>query len=256
LANISITGGTSPSVAVYGNNLAVAAGVGTDTVGNVNVTTTASVGSLNTLTINESLKALSALGVDTINLGSGADTIVQSGQATIANAFSTAGPTGVNTYSTASTTLANARADVAGVAGGTKADASAVATVIGGALDSAGVTGQNGITDVSGVFSGVKADAAAATVVGAAGVQTLTGGTGSTLFEFLGNETGSQSTITNFVSTDKMYVEGYSLSYLQSHNDISTLGGNTYISIDGGKTSIELKGFTGLNSSEITTHKT
>jgi hypothetical protein len=53
-----------------------------------------------------------------------------------------------------------------------------------------------------------------------------------------------------------MYVEGYSLSYLQSHHDISTQGGNTYISIDGGKTSIELKGFTGLNSSEITTHKT
>jgi hypothetical protein len=254
LANISITGGTSPSVAVYGNNLGVSAGVGTDSVGNVNVSTTASVGSLNTLTINESLKALSALGVDTINLGSGADTIVQSGQATIANAFSIAGPTGVNTYSTASTTLANARTDVNGVLGGTKADVSAVSTVIGGALDEARVTGQNGITDVSGVFSGVKADAA--TVVGGTGVSTLTGGTGSTLFEFLGNDTGSQSTITNFVSTDKMYVEGYSLSYLQANHDISTQGGNTYISIDGGKTSIELKGFTGLNSSEITTHKT
>jgi len=254
LANISITGGTSPSVAVYGNNLAVAAGVGTDSVGNANVTATASVGSLNTLTINESLKALSALGVDTINLGSGADTIVQSGQATVANAFSIAGPTGVNTYSTASTTLANARADVGGVLGGTKADASAVSTVIGGALDQVSVTGHNGITDVSGVFSGVKADAA--TVVGGTGVSTLTGGTGSTLFEFLGSETGSQSTITNFVSTDKMYVEGYSLSYLQANHDISTQGGNTYISIDGGKTSIELKGFTGLNSSEITTHKT
>jgi len=254
LANISITGGTSPSVAVYGNNLGVSAGVGTDSVGNVNVSTTASVGSLNTLTINESLKALSALGVDTINLGSGADTIVQSGQATIANAFSVAGPTGVNTYSTASTTLANARTDVNGVLGGTKADVSAVSTVIGGALDEARVTGQNGITDVSGVFSGVKADAA--TVVGGTGVSTLTGGTGSTLFEFLGNDTGSQSTITNFVSTDKMYVEGYSLSYLQANHDISTQGGNTYISIDGGKTSIELKGFTGLNSSEITTHKT
>ncbi len=254
MANISITGGTSPSVAVYGTNLGVSAGVGTDSVGTVHVGTTASVGNLNTLTINDSLKTLSALGVDTINLGSGADTIVQSGQATIANAFSTAGPTGVNTYTTASTTLANARADVSGVVGGTKADASAVATVIGGALDAASVTGQNGITDVSGVFSGVKADAA--TVLGGTGAQTLTGGTGSTLFEFLGNETGGQSTITNFVSTDKMYVEGYSLSYLQSHNDISTQGGNTYISIDGGKTSIELKGFTGLNSSEITTHKT
>ncbi len=254
MANISITGGTSPSVAVYGKNLGVAAGIGTDSVGNANVTTTASVGSLNTLTINESLKALNALGVDTINLGSGADTIVQSGQATIANAFSTAGPTGVNTYSTASTTLANTGTSLNGVLGGTKADVGAVSTVIGGALDEARVTGQNGITDVSGVFSGVKADAA--TVLGGTGAQTLTGGTGSTLFEFLGNETGGQSTITNFVSTDKMYVEGYSLSYLQAHHDISTQGGNTYISIDGGKTSIELKGFTGLNSSEITTHKT
>ncbi len=254
MANISITGGTSPSVAVYGNNLGVSAGVGSDSVGNTTVGGSLSAAGLNTLTINDAIKSLSALGVDTINLGSGADSIVQSGQATVANAFSIAGPTGVNTYSTASTTLANTATSLNGVLGGTKADVNAVATVIGGALDEARVTAQNGRTDVSGVFSGVKADAA--TVLGGTGVSTLTGGTGSTLFEFLGNETGGQSTITNFVSTDKMYVEGYSLSYLQSHHDISTQGGNTYISIDGGKTSIELKGFTGLNSSEITTHKT
>ncbi len=243
MANISITGGTSPSVAVYGNNLGVSAGIGSDSVGNTTVGGSLSAAGLNTLTINDSIKSLSALGVDTINLGSGADSIVQSGQATVANAFSTT-----------SVTLANTATSLNGVLGGAKADTSAVATVIGGALDEARVTAQNGRTDVSGVFSGVKTDAA--TVLGGTGVSTLTGGTGSTLFEFLGNETGGQSTITNFVSTDKMYVEGYSLSYLQSHHDISTQGGNTYISIDGGKTSIELKGFTGLNSSEITTHKT
>jgi Ca2+-binding RTX toxin-like protein len=93
------------------------------------------------------------------------------------------------------------------------------------------------------------------TFVGGSGSDTMTGGTKHNLFEFLSSEAGGKHVITNFVSTDKLYIEGHTLSYLQSHGDISTHDGNTYITIDGGKTTIELKGFTGLNSHEITTHK-
>jgi hypothetical protein len=52
-----------------------------------------------------------------------------------------------------------------------------------------------------------------------------------------------------------MSVDGYSLSYLQAHHDISSQGGNTYISIDGGKSSIELKGISSLTNSESVIHK-
>lgn len=251
MANISITGGTSPSVAVYGKNFGVAAGLGTDSVGSPTVGTTVSVSGLNTLTLNDSIPAL---GNDTINLGSGSDTIVPIGQATVASAFSNAlldvQTLAGNTGTTAGVTLANARTDVSGVAGGAKAD---VATVIGGALDTASVTTQNGVTSLAGVFSGVKADVKA--LAGTAGVDTPSGGAGKATLAALGSDVSGNQTLTNFVSGNHIVVEGYSLSYLAAHPDVSTHGGNTVISIDGGKTSIELKGFTGLNGSESTTHK-
>jgi Ca2+-binding RTX toxin-like protein len=93
------------------------------------------------------------------------------------------------------------------------------------------------------------------TFVGGSGHDTMTGGTGANVFEFVPHEKGGQHVISNFVSGDQLYVEGYSLSYLQSHNEITTSGGNTTITIDGGMTSIELKGFTSLTSSEVITHK-
>ena len=93
------------------------------------------------------------------------------------------------------------------------------------------------------------------TFIGGSGADTMTGGTAGNLFEFLHSEAGGKHLITNFAHGDKLYIEGHSLSYLEAHNDIKTHGGNTYISIDGGKTTIELKGFTGLDKSDITTHK-
>jgi hypothetical protein len=239
LASISIAGGTSPTVAVYGGNLGATAGLGSDSVGSVQVGGTVSLGNLSQLNGN-----------DTINLGSGSDTIVQSGQATVSGAFNTAMTDASVAGGEAQTTLGNVGTSLSGVTAGVQAQA---ATVIGGALDTATVTAQNTTASLAGVFSGVKADVTA--ILGSSGVDTLTGGAGNTVFEFLGADAGGQHTITNFVSTDQLYVEGYSLSYLQANNDISTQGGNTYINIDGGKTSIELKGITNLNSSEITTHK-
>jgi Ca2+-binding RTX toxin-like protein len=93
------------------------------------------------------------------------------------------------------------------------------------------------------------------TFQGGSGHDTMTGGTGPNAFEFVAKDAGGHHVITNFTSGDQLYVEGLSLSYLQSHNDITTSGGNTTINIDGGKTSIVLQGFTGLTSSEVITHK-
>lgn len=95
------------------------------------------------------------------------------------------------------------------------------------------------------------------TFMGGSGQSMMTGGTGHNLFEVAGfSGIGGTDVITNFVSgNDQLYLEGQSLAYLQSQHDISTSGGNTLIKLDGGQTTVELKGFTSLASSDITTHK-
>jgi Ca2+-binding RTX toxin-like protein len=94
------------------------------------------------------------------------------------------------------------------------------------------------------------------TLVGGSGHDTMSGGGGRDLFEFVWAGKGGQHLIRDFVhGHDKLYLEGHSLDYLQSHNDITTHGGNTYISLDGGMTTVELKGVTHLHDSDVTTHK-
>jgi len=94
------------------------------------------------------------------------------------------------------------------------------------------------------------------TFIGGSGMETMTGGANHNVFEFLASEAGGHHVITNFIGgQDQLYLEGYSLSYLQQHHDIRISGGNTYISLDGGKTTIELQGVTKLDSSDITKHK-
>ena len=94
------------------------------------------------------------------------------------------------------------------------------------------------------------------TLVGGSGHDTMVGGSGNDVFAFDWAGKGGQHLVTDFVhGQDKLYLEGYSLSWLESHNKISTSGGNTYISLDGGKTQVELKGVTHLTDSDVTTHK-
>jgi Ca2+-binding RTX toxin-like protein len=80
------------------------------------------------------------------------------------------------------------------------------------------------------------------TFVGGSGHDTMVGGSGHNVFEFLASEEGGQHVITNFISTDQLDVEGHSLAYLLAHNEVTSRDGNTYISVDGGKTTIELQG--------------
>jgi Ca2+-binding RTX toxin-like protein len=90
------------------------------------------------------------------------------------------------------------------------------------------------------------------TFIGGSGHDTMRGGSGHNLFAFLTQEKGGDHLIRNFVTgQDHLFVEGHSLDYLEKKNDISTHGGNTYISIDGGKTTIELQGVTTLKASDF-----
>jgi Ca2+-binding RTX toxin-like protein len=90
---------------------------------------------------------------------------------------------------------------------------------------------------------------------GTLGIDSVAAAGGKSVFEFIGSGPASQ-VITNFVAGhDKLYIEGYSLSYLQQHADISSHSGNTYISLSGGKTTIELQGVDHLKPTDFTTHK-
>jgi Ca2+-binding RTX toxin-like protein len=179
-----------------------------------------------------------ASGHDTINLGFGNDTVYAAGNAAIHGEFGSASVSG------GGVTFTNSGY-------GTHTMGTAVSgnvTLIGGEYLNQFVGG-SGSTVMKG---GLGPD----TFVGGSGHDTMTGGTSSNLFEFLSTASGGQHVITNFVAgQDQLYLEGQSLSYLQSHNDISVSHGNTFISLDGGSTTIELKGFTGLTSSNVTIHK-
>lgn len=256
MTTVSVTGGSS-NITVYGS-ASVYAGSGNDTIdvygrGLINV------GNGNdSITVHEAGKITVGNGNDTINLmgngvvtergfgghdtitlGTGADTIFEHGQATVYGAGGSA-------------TITGGQLDVINTHCGIHelAAMSGNATLIGGDQTNRFIAGTGSVVMQGGSSLGTD------TFIGGSGHDTMTGGGHHNLFEFLTNEKGGQTVITNFVSgQDQLYVEGRSLSYLTQHHDISTSGGNTFITIDGGATTIELKGITSLGSSDVTTHK-
>ena len=175
-------------------------------------------------------------GHDTINFGQGNDTVIVEGKASVHGAFGDA-------------TITGGKLTVTQNPGwyATKA-VSGDATLVGG-------TGKQEFIGGSGhvqMDTGKGAD----TLIGGTGFDTMTGGAGHDVFAFNWIGQGGQHLITDFAhGQDKLYLEGYTLSWLESHNKISTSGGNTFISLDGGKTQVELQGVTHLTASDITTHK-
>jgi Ca2+-binding RTX toxin-like protein len=230
-----IAGNGNDTITVFGSQ---GRGEGDGEEGRSHGNSTISVGSGNdsiTLYGNGKITETGLSGHDTINLGSGNDTIYEQGHATVYGSFG-------------STTISGGELVVSHKHGVTEEIAvSGKMTLLGSGSPTEFVGGTG-----SSVFHGGKGSD---TFIGGSGHDTMIGGSGKNVFEFLSSEKGGQHVITNFVSGDKLYIEGHSLSYLTSHHDITTSGGNTYISIDGGKTMIELKGFTSLDSSDITTHK-
>src|SRR5580658_1372030 len=247
---VSISGGGSANVHIYGNGTVVA-GNGNDSIhitGNGAIT----VGSGNdqmTLHGSEHILERGASGNDTINLGHGHDTITEAGRATVHGFFgsvSIQGGTAEFSYRPGS---GGHGAGLAPHHAFYQADiVSGNATLMGGAHCTEFVGGTGNVVMQGGTGND--------TFVGGSGHTSMTGGSGHNLFAFTSHGVGGTDVITNFVSgQDKLYLEGKSLCYLQSHGDVTTSHGNTFITLDGGKTTVELKGFTGLSSHDITTHK-
>jgi Ca2+-binding RTX toxin-like protein len=267
VSTTSISGGGNHNVNVYsgtvalgnGNNLVNISGVGQVTVGNGRDTIsignngTVSAGSGNdriavqgygrisvgggndTLTINKSGQIIEtgASGHDTINLGSGSDTIVVQGQATVSGAAN-----GYGRGALGSATIAGGSLIVNHLSTAVTQDIAVAGkiTVIGGAAASEFIGGSGSTL--------MKGGSGHDTFIGGSGHDTMTGSGNHNVFEFLAANQGGQHVITNFVSTDQLNVEGHALSYLISHHDVTYSDGNTYITVDGGKTTIELQGVT------------
>jgi len=253
VSTVITVGGGNHNVNIYGNGTVIA-GDGNDTIwvhengvivaGNGNDSITLGAGNITMgsgkdtigLIGDGSITQTGTSGHDTIALGLGNDTLFETGQATVLGAFGSASIDGgivsfVNSGSTHTETALSGNV-----------------TLIGGDFGTQFIGG-NGTTLMEG---GLGPD----TFVGGSGHDTMIGGHGHNVFEFLASEAGGQHVITNFVGgQDQLYLEGQSLSYLQAHHDITVSGGNTYISLDGGKTTLVLKGITHLTSSDITTNK-
>ena len=250
---ISIPGGQSFKLKVFGS-ATVKAGSGNDTI---DITKTGKIvigDGNNFLTIGKNGTVKAGSGNDSIDIGKSGRVTIGGGNDTInfggSGVVKEYGAGGNDTISFGSgndTVIVEGKASVHGAFGD--------ATITGGKLTIGNLHGGQDVKAVSGdatLVGGKGAD----TLVGGTGFDTMMGGAGHDLFQFNWIGQGGQHLITDFVhGQDKLYLEGYSLSWLESHNKISTHDGNTYISLDGGKTTVELQGVTQLHASDITTHK-
>jgi len=248
---VSISGGSNVDVTVFGRGT-VYAGNGNDSIditgGGLIV-----VGSGNdTLTLNEGgvIREHGASGHDTINIGTGNATIYEQGDATITGAFGSATITGGGILEINQTGDSSSGSHSSG-GNGSHSSGSNHSSATAGAMTQVGSQVHSELVGGAGAYmSGAQGTY---TFVSGQGKETMTGGSGHNLFEILAHQNGGFHLIQNFVSgKDLLYVEGHSLSYLQSHHDITSHGGSTYISVDGGMTTIELQGVTTLKASDIT----
>jgi len=235
-------GAGNDSITIHGHGTVVA-GDGNDTI-RIDGHGAVTVGAGNdqvTLHGGASFVQQGAGGNDTINVvGHGHDTISEAGHATIHGFFGTASIQGGTVEFQHQSGHGAAHSDAYVLNGN--------ATLVGGEHCTEFVGGSGSVHMQGGTGND--------TFIGGSGHATMTGGSAHNLFEFTGNGKGGSNLITNFVSGhDKLYLEGQSLSYLQSHGDVTVSNGNTYISLDAGKTVVELKGLTNLTGHDVTTHK-
>jgi len=243
---VSISGGGNASVTIYGNGSVVAGG-GNDTIritGEGNITVGAG---HDVLAIGGSGYILQNghNGSDTINLGSGNDSITEAGTATVYGAFGNATVEGGKfQFLDVKTTVGSGTQSVY-----QEFAINGKATLVGGSHSTNFIAGSGSVVMQGGTGND--------TFTGGSGHATMTGGSGNNLFSFGGHAAaGGTDIITNFVSGhDQLYLANDSYSWLQSHGDITVNQGNTYIKLDGGQTTVELKGFTGLTSGDVITHK-
>lgn len=217
------TGSGSDTVNMWGG----AATISAESGGKVQVNVLAGA---NTVTGNLNI-ALSAgatvvtSGNDTISFGSGADTVVEVGTATVTGGL---GKVTVSAGAGANSVAAGAGAST--LLGGSGAD-----TFSGGTGTSSMVGGS-----VANVFTG------------ATGHDTMVGnlGAASNLFSFDSGHAGGTHTIDNFVSgQDQLKLVGYTTA--TALTDAHVVGGNTVVNFGDG-TSVTLVGYTHLTATDIT----
>jgi Ca2+-binding RTX toxin-like protein len=261
ITSISGGSGTHQSVTVFGNG-SVSAGNGNDTIaitGSGNIT----VGSGNdflSIANGGLISQSGASGHDTINFSSGNDTVYEQGTASVSGVLGLFGSAtvsggelvvGAGTLPLAVTAVSGNVTMTGGLFPNEMIGGTGATTMRGGFSSDTfvGGVGPNSSTYMQG---GLGPD----TFIGGSGPETMVGGLSRNLFEFLPTAAGGKTVITNFVSGhDQLYLEGNSLSYLVSQGDVVTTGHNTTITLDGGKTTIELQGVTNLKISDVTTHK-
>jgi hypothetical protein len=230
LSSISVSGSGNIDPTIYGKGTVIV-GNGNDRVDITGVGKIIAGSGHDTLTLGQGgvIYERGASGHDTINIGSGNATIYEQGYATIHGAFGTV-------------TVHGHGITIHQTAGETSSGSSHSSTVTSSSGHDTVVTGAGQHSAVGGgvhhVFDWAPRQ----------------GGMERNPFEVLAQQLGGQHIITNFISSAApvVHVEGHTLSFLAPHHDISTHGGNTYISMDGGKTSIELQGVTTLKLSDIT----
>jgi Ca2+-binding RTX toxin-like protein len=249
LASMSIPGGGNSNVTVYGNS-AVTVGSGNNRVtmlGQGNVTVGAGQDTINLLTGGRVVET-GALGHDTINLGLRNAYIDVQGDATVlgsnllARGFLGQSAPKTSPFS-AMSSLGAATIAGGGVlqilqVGGTQQDVAFNGTMT--------LMGSNRPTEFVG-GSGTTLEVGMSgrdTFVGGYGHDTMTGSGHNNVFNFVASSAGGDHVITDFVSGDQLNVDGHSLAYLVANQQVTTHSGNTYISADGGITTIELRGVT------------
>jgi Ca2+-binding RTX toxin-like protein len=254
-ATVSISGGSKVDVTVYGRGTVIA-GNGNDSI-DITGRGKIIVGSgHDTLTLGKGgeIWQVGASGVDTINMGGHCGTLHEQGTAVVSGDWGQVTISGGvlqieghGDHPHDSHGKSHGQAPVHSGDFYKEIAVSGNLTLQGGAANSEYVGG-SGTTFMPG---GSGND----TFIGGSGHDTMVGGTGHDVFAFNADAAGGHHVIQNFVSGhDQLFIEGHSLDYLMSHHDITTSGGNTYIAIDGGKTTIELQGVTSLKASDITTH--
>jgi Ca2+-binding RTX toxin-like protein len=178
-----------------------------------------------TLYSSGTLTEKGAGGHDTINLGTGSDTIYEQGKATVWGSFSHGHFGGA--------TIAAGGGELKVLQSPGKTEDIAVSgkmTLMGTGTPTEFVGGTG-----SSVFYG---ESGKDTFVGGSGHDTSTAVGKHNVFDF---SSGGTHIVNNFVSTDTIHVDGHSLSYLESHGDVTVKNGTTIIKFDG--TTVELKGF-------------
>lgn len=247
-----LVGSGRDTITVWGNST-VSAGSGNDRIDLLGPGQLTVGGGQDTLALGSSahVTQIGREGHDTISLGYGNDTISVQGFATVRSGaftpFLTIGHDPDGPYYPGPGFRETGTAILATIAGGelmvnhTQGITEEIAvsgrmTLMGGNSATEFVGGKGSVLMLGG--SGHD------TFVGGSGHDTMTGVGNHNVFEILASQQGGQHLITNFVSGDVLEVEGHTLSYLEAHNEVTTRDGNTYISIDGGKTTIELQGWT------------